>query len=178
MSLFNDGLQVAPWLLRFALLAALAASSVVGATQRRALPPADPDWLTYRNERYAFRLSYPPASHVQTRREHGLQHIAISSNEPQEQQTSATAYHVDVLIYDRRLGHKLNAPCRELLREPHAVKVGKIQALRGMVQDTDTAESSAVCVESKKLAVLIRASDDGGQAALANRILDTLRFGE
>jgi hypothetical protein len=165
-------------LFRFALFTAVAASSAAFATQRRALPPADPDWLTYRNERYAFRLSYPPASHVQTRREHGLQHIAISSNEPPEQQSATTGYHVDVLIYDRRLGHKLNAPCRELLREPHAVKVGKIQALRGTVQENDTADSSAVCVESKKLVVLIRATDDGGQATLANRILDTLRFGE
>jgi hypothetical protein len=144
------------------------------ATQRRDLPPgADPDWLAYRNERYAFRLWYPPAGRVETHREHGLQRITIASA-----QAEPDGYHVDVLIYDRRLGHKLTAPCRDLLQEPHAVKVGRIRGLRGTVQEGDAQTASVVCVESRKVVVLVRASGDDNQPALGKRILDTLRFGE
>ena len=161
--------------------AAVAAPGVTIAKQRRAQPSnTDPDWLTYRNERYAFRLSYPPAGRVETRREHGFQHIVIGVAEAKEPQPTGDGYHVDVLIYDHRLGHNLKLPCRDLLHDLRAVKLGKIQGWRGSIQDdeSDTPAEPAVCVESRKVVVLIKASDADAQASLANRILDTLRFGE
>src|SRR5690349_12630566 len=68
----------------------------------------DPSWQTYRNERYAFRLSYPADSQVDTHRERGVQHVSIS-RAPAAEAGAATAYQVDVLIYDHRLGHKLKS---------------------------------------------------------------------
>ena len=74
----------------------------------------------------------------------------------------------------------VRVPCRDLLHDLRAVKLGKIQGLRGSIQDDerDTPAEPAVCVESRKVVVLIKASDADAQASLANRILDTLRFGE
>src|SRR5689334_9482843 len=156
MNLHRGAARYARLMLCLLLLAAAAWPCTAPATQRRALPPsADRDWLAYRNERYAFRLWYPPAGQVQTHREHGLQRISIAS--PQAEQAAADGYHVDVLIYDHRLGHKLKGPCRELLHEPHVVRVGKIQGLRGTVQEGDAPAASAVCVESRKVVVVIRA---------------------
>jgi hypothetical protein len=141
----------------------------------------DPDWLTYRNERYAFRLSYPADSRVDTRREHGFQHISISSNAVDEAQaTPAPTYRIDVLIYDHRLGHRLKFACRELLRDARTVKVGKVQGLRGVHQEGEDEASAAqaVCVESTKLDIVVKAVDGDPQVPLADRILDSVRFGD
>jgi len=85
-----------------------------------------------------------------------------------------------VLIYDHRVGHKLKSSCRDVLREAHTVKVGKVQGLRGIHQQSEAESSAAhaVCVESKKLEIVVRAVETDAQTLLADRILDTLRFGE
>jgi hypothetical protein len=139
---------------------------------------ADPDWQTYRNERYAFHLSYPADSRVDTHRERGVQHISISRGTPEETQTGS--YHVDVLIYDHRMGHKLKGTCKELLRDARTVRIGKVQGLRGIHQEGDDENSAthAVCVESKRLDILVKAIEADPQADLADRILNSVRFGD
>jgi hypothetical protein len=160
--------------------AAIAAPTLTIAKQRQG-HGADPGWATYRNERYAFRLSYPAESRVDTRRGHGFQHVSISRDggEPADA-AQAAEFHIDVLIYDHRLGHKLKTGCRDLLQDAHAVKVGKIQGLRGIYPagDDQAEPRPAVCVESRKLDIVVKASDPDQQAPIADRILDSLRFGE
>jgi hypothetical protein len=159
--------------------AALAAPALsIGNPRSDRSSAADPDWQTYRNERYAFHLSYPSDSRVDTHRERGVQHISISRTAPDEAQTGS--YHVDVLIYDHRLGHKLKSTCKELLRDARTVKIGKVQGLRGIHQEGDDEHtaSHAVCVESKRLHILVKASESDPQAELADRILNSVRFGD
>ena len=138
------------------------------------------DWRTYRNERYAFRLSYPGDSRVDTHRQRGYQHISIGNTVDAAIASEPGRLHVDVLIYDHRLGHRLKSACRELLRDARSVKVGKVSGLRGIYQEQGTEEGTAtqaVCVESNKLEILVKAVQGEPQTELANRVLDSVRFG-
>jgi hypothetical protein len=138
------------------------------------------DWRTYRNERYAFRLSHPADSRVDAHREPGHQHISIGNTPDAATASESGQLHVDVLIYDHRLGHRLKGGCRELLRDARSVKVGKVRGLRGLYQQQGTEDSSAMqalCVESTKLEILVKAVEGEPQTELANRVLDSVRFG-
>src|SRR5690242_4803321 len=88
---------------------------------------AQNDWLTYRNERYAFRLSYPADSRVKEHRLRGYHQISISNSDDGSELQSGEL-RIDVLIYDLRLGHRPKGSCHELLRETRSVKVGKVRA--------------------------------------------------
>jgi len=166
------------WLLCVLLGAALAAPTLSIGNPRSRTGGIDPDWQTYRNERYAFHLSYPADSRVDTHRERGVQHISIRRGTPDE--TQPGSYHVDVLIYDHRLGHKLKSTCKELLRDARTVKIGKVQGLRGIQQEGDDERNAthAVCVESKRLHILVKAIEADPQSDLADRILNSVRFGD
>jgi len=139
-------------------------------------------WKIYRNERYAFCVSYPADSRVQTRRDSHYQYSRIQNYDPATQPPGELApgeYYVEVFIFDHRLGHRMDGRCAELLHEAHAVKVGKVAGWRGT---TDHAEDGggtpqAVCVESTKVDVLVKATESDPLGPLANRILDTVRFG-
>lgn len=142
-----------------------------------ALGVAQDDWLTYRNERYAFRLSYPADSRVAEHRLRAYHQISIS-NTDDATELQAGKLRVDVLIYDHRLGHHPKGTCHELLRDTRSVKVGKVRALRGIYQP-DGAEqiAQAVCLDSTKLQILVKAIEGDQATELAVRVLDSVRFG-
>jgi hypothetical protein len=156
----------------------------VAAQQEAAYTPAVVKWKTYRDERYAFRLSYPADSQVQTGRDHGYQYMRVHNYEPEPGGQNAMQpgeYHLEVLIFDHRLGHKMRSPCRELVRDAHQVRAGRVNALRGLAEQADDtgtgATSFALCLQAGKVDVLVMATEQDPLGPLANRILDGVRFG-
>jgi hypothetical protein len=138
---------------------------------------AQNDWHTYRNERYAFRLSYPADSRVEEHRLRGYHQISID-NADDTLELQSGKLRVDVLIYDLRLGHRPKGTCHELLRDTHSVKVGKVRALRGIYQPEGAEHiAQAICLESAKLQILVKALEGDQSTELAGRVLDSMRFG-
>jgi len=139
-------------------------------------------WQTYKNERYAFKLSYPPDSQMHTRRDRSFQYVRIQNYPDGEERAAGLQpgeYFLEVFIFDHRAGHRIWSPCREWLREPRAVKAGKVNALRGVPQSTDDAGGNAfaLCLQGVKVDVVVKATEADPQGALASRILDSVRFG-
>ena len=158
------------------------ASMRAAAQQESAPTPAAGKWKTYRDDRYAFRLSYPPDSQVQTGRDRGYQYMRVHNYEQEPGSQGAMQpgeYHLEVLIFDHRLGHRMRSPCRELVRDGHQVRAGKVNALRGLAEQADEggATSFALCLQAGKVGVLVMATEQDPLGALANRILDGVRFG-
>ncbi|HTS53498.1 MAG TPA: hypothetical protein VMH26_09520 [Burkholderiales bacterium] len=154
----------------------------VAAEQESVPTPAAGKWKTYRDDRYAFRLSYPPDSQVQTGRDHGYQYLRVHNYEPEpggQGTMQPGEYHLEVLIFDHRLGHRMKSPCRELVRDAHQVRAGKVNALRGLAEQPDdaSATSFALCLQAGKVDVLVMATEQDPLGPLANRILDGIRFG-
>jgi hypothetical protein len=153
------------------------------AAQQESVPtPAVVKWKTYRNDRYAFRLSYPPDSQVQTGRDRGYQYMRVHNYEQEPGSQAAMQpgeYHLEVLIFDHRLGHKMKSPCRELVRDAHQVRAGKVNALRGLAEQADDAgaTSFALCLQAGKVDVLVMATEQDPLGPVANRILDGVHFG-
>ena len=150
--------------------------------QEQAATPAVVKWKIYRDERYAFRLSYPADSQVQTGRDRGYQYMRVHNYEPESGGQSVMQpgeYHLEVLIFDHRLGHRMRSSCRELVREAHQVRAGKVNALRGLAEQGDDAAgtSFALCLQAGKVDVLVMATEQDPLGRLANRLLDGVRFG-
>ncbi len=150
--------------------------------QEQAAAPAAVKWKIYRNERYAFRLSYPADSQVQTGRDRGYQYLRMHNYEPEPGSQGTLQpgeYHLEVLIFDHRLGHKMRSSCRELVRDAHQVRAGKVNALRGLAEQTDDAAgtSFALCLQAGKVDVLVMVTEQDPLGPLANRLLDGVRFG-
>jgi hypothetical protein len=168
-----------------ACLALLALAPIPAAAQQEAAAapiPSTGKWKVYRDERYAFRLSYPPDSQVQTGRDHGYQYMRVHNYDPEPGGQSALQpgeYHLEVLIFDHRLGHRMKSPCRDLVRDAHQVRAGKVNALRGLAEQTDDAgaTSFALCLQAGKVDVLVMATEQDPLGPVANRILDGIRFG-
>jgi hypothetical protein len=139
-------------------------------------------WKIYRDERYAFRLSYPADSQVRTGRDRGYQYLRMHNYEPESGGQSTMQpgeYHLEVLIFDHRLGHRMRNSCRELVREAHQVRAGKVNAVRGLAEQSDDAggTSFALCLQAGKVDVLVMATEQDPLGPLANRLLDGVRFG-
>jgi len=139
-------------------------------------------WKTYRNDRYMFRVSYPADGRVQTSRHRNYELVRILNHDDAGERQEGLAqgeYFVEVFIYDHRLGHRMDGKCHDVLREASPVKLGRIEAWRGTtVQADDTGSTpQAVCVESTKVDVVVTASEADPLGPLANRILDSIRFG-
>jgi hypothetical protein len=150
------------------------------AQQEPAVKPQMVKWQTYRNERYAFHLSYPPDSQIRTRRDRQYQYVRIQNYEPDQQGNLQTGeYFLEVFIFDHRVGHKLSSPCRELVSEARSVKAGKVNALRGLADHAGDAGGTpfALCLQGVKVDVLVTATEEDQLGHLANRILDSVRFG-
>jgi hypothetical protein len=152
------------------------------AQQEPVAAPGPVKWKTYRDERYAFRLSYPADSQVQTGRDHGYQYMRLHNYEAEPGNQNGLQpgeYHLEVLIFDHRLGHRMKSPCRELVRDAHQVRAGKVNALRGLAEQADEAgaTSFALCLQAGKVDVLVMATEQDPLGPLANRILDGIRFG-
>jgi len=153
------------------------------AQQDFAAPATAGKWKVYHNERYAFRLSYPPDSQVHTGTDHGYQYTRLLNYEPEPGGSSTLQrgeYHVEVLIFDHRLGHRMKSPCRELVHDGHQVRAGKVNALRGLAEpagDDGGATSFALCLQAGKVDVLVHATEQDPLGPLANRILDGVQFG-
>jgi len=173
-----------------ALVASLGAWPVSAAAQQdppavvqneQAATPAPVKWKVYRDERYAFRLSYPADSQVQKGRDRGYQYMRVHNYESDPGQTAMQPgeYHLEVLIFDHRLGHRMHGSCRELVREAHQVRAGKVNALRGLAEQGDDAAgtSFALCLQAGKVDVLVMATELEPLGPLANRLLDSVRFG-
>jgi hypothetical protein len=178
---FHPSVRWFPGLLAALLLGTAAAAPSLTIAKQRQVRETDAGWQIYRNERYAFRLTYPPDSRVDIRRGHGLQQISIARSVTEQADAERSpVFLVEVLIYDHRLGHKLKMACRDFLYEAHPVRVGKVQGFRGTYPEADNQPEAgpAVCVQSKRLDIVVKAVDDDPQVPLAERILDSLRFGE
>ena len=125
-----------------------------------------------------FRLSYPPDGQIQTRRDPQFQYVRIQNHETDPQGALQPGeYYLQVFIFDHRVGHKMKASCRELVADAHPVKAGKVNALRGSVDQADLGSTPyALCLQGVKVDVLVTANEED-QLGLANRILDSVRFG-
>lgn len=139
-------------------------------------------WQTYHNERYAFKLSYPPDSQVQASRDHNYQYVRITNHQPGPYgfgELLVGEYLIEVFIFDHRAGHKLPGPCKELIRNARPVKAGKVNALRGQVDTAGETSGtpSALCLQGMRVDVLIKAMEEEQGGARVNRILDSVRFG-
>jgi hypothetical protein len=176
---------------RFALPACLLAGFVclfipappATAQQQPAANASSGKWQTYRNERYAFRLSYPPDSQLHTHRSREYQYVRIRNYESpagDQDVRQPGEYSLEIFVFDHRLGHKLASPCRELLRDTRAVKAGRVNAVRGLAQSADETSGIpfALCLQGMKVDVLVKATEEDQLGALANRILDSVRFGD
>jgi hypothetical protein len=73
----------------------------------------------------------------------------------------------------------MKSPCRELVRDAHQVRAGRVNALRGLAEQADEAggTSFALCLQAGKVDVLVMATEQDPLGPLANRILDGIRFG-
>jgi hypothetical protein len=168
-----------------ACLALHALAPLPAAAQQEGAAAPTPDtakWKVYRDERYAFRLSYPPDSQVQTGRDRGYQYMRVHNYDPEPGVQSAMQpgeYHLEVLIFDHRLGHRMKSPCRELVRDAHQVRAGRVNALRGLAGQADDpgATSFALCLQAGKVDVLVMATEQDPLGPVANRLLDGIRFG-
>jgi len=140
-------------------------------------------WKIYRDDRYAFRLSYPPDSQVQTGRDRGYQYLRVHNYEPEpgsgQSALQPGEYHLEMLIFDHRLGHRMPSPCRDLVREPRQVRAGRVNALRGLAERGEEAgaTSFALCLQAGKVDVLVMATEQDPLGPIANRLLDGVRFG-
>jgi hypothetical protein len=165
-----------------ALVPAAAQQEAAVALQEPPAAPAAIKWKLYRDERYAFRLSYPADSQVQKGRDRGYQYMRVHNYEPEPGNPGSLQpgeYHLEVLIFDHRLGHRMKSPCRELVRDAHQVRAGRVNALRGLAEQADEAggTSFALCLQAGKVDVLVMATEQDPLGPLANRILDGIRFG-
>ena len=153
-------------------------SGEIHAQQESSAKATTGKWQTYRNDRYMFRLSYPPDGQIQTRRDRQFQYVRIQNHETDPQGAlQAGEYYLQVFIFDHRVGHKMKASCRELVADAHPVKAGKVNALRGSVDQADLGSTPyALCLQGVKVDVLVTANEED-QLGLANRILDSVRFG-
>ena len=162
---------------------AVAASVPVHAKQPQTTinPVAPGKWQTYANERYAFTLSYPPDGRVETLRDGRHQHLRILNYARTSENLlplNPGEYDVEVFIYDHRLGHTLQIGCGKLLWEPRSVKLGKVKGVRGTIEQAEDGSTPfAVCVESGRLEILVTVSGPDPLGSLANRILNSVRFG-
>jgi len=152
------------------------------AQQETAAVPAGGKWKVYRDDRYAFRLSYPPDSQVQTGRDRGYQYLRVHNYEPEpggQSSMQSGEYHLEMLIFDHRLGHRMPSPCRDLVREARQVRAGKVNALRGLAERSEDAgaTSFALCLQAGKVDVLVMATEQDPLGPIANRLLDGVRFG-
>jgi hypothetical protein len=164
------------------LLGLTLAPLVAVAQQEQATEITSSKWQTYRNERYAFDLSYPADSHVRTSRDHHFQYVRITNQQIGSDGSAgllAGEYLIEVFIFDHRQGHKLSGPCRELVRNAHPVKAGKVNALRGQGDPADDAVGipSALCLQGVKVDVLIKGIEEEQGGTRVSRILDSVRFG-
>lgn len=165
------------------LLACIAALAVLsGEIQAQEEPSAKAPagkWQTYRNDRYMFRLSYPPDGQIQTRRDRQFQYVRIRNYETDPQGALQPGeYYLQVFIFDHRVGHKMKSSCRELVSGAQPVKAGKVNALRGSVDEADIGVTPyALCLQGVKVDVLVTANEEDQLGGLANRILDSVRFG-
>jgi hypothetical protein len=168
-----------------ACLALIAFAPIPVAAQQEvaaAPTPTTGKWKVYRDERYAFRLSYPPDSQMKTGRDRGYQYMRVHNYEAEpggQTGMQPGEYHLEVLIFDHRLGHRMKSPCRELVRDAHQVRAGKVNALRGLAEQPDDAgaTSFALCLQAGKVDVLVMATEQDPLGPVANRILDGIRFG-
>ena len=176
-------LQVCALAVLVTCLGGLGLTSMRAAAQQEtaaALPVSK--WKIYRDDRYAFRLSYPPDSQVQTGRDRGYQYLRVHNYESDAGSQIAMQpgeYHLEMLIFDHRLGHRMPSPCRDLVREPRQVRAGKVNALRGLAEHAEDAgaTSFALCLQAGKVDVLVMATEQDPLGPIANRLLDGVRFG-
>ena len=164
-------------------LGGLVLTSMRAAAQQETVdaPPVG-KWKIYRDDRYAFRLSYPPDSQVQTGRDRGYQYLRMHNYEPEpggQGSMQPGEYHLEMLIFDHRLGHRMPSPCRDLVREARQVRAGKVNALRGLAErgEDPGATSFALCLQAGKVDVLVMATEQDPLGPIANRLLDGVRFG-
>ena len=167
------------WLRTAVALYAVLLCSGVGAASDRSRADG---WKTYRNDRYAFRVSYPADGRVQTHRHGRFQAVHILNYDDAAERQGALSpgeYSIEVFIYAHRLGHRMDGKCHDVLREAGKVKVGRIAGWRGAAVQADDSGGApqAVCVESTKVDVLVTASESDPIGPVVNRILDTVRFG-
>lgn len=112
-----------------ALFVVLVCAAPAAASHRAGSRPDG--WKIYRNERYAFCVSYPADSRVQTHRDRHYQYSRIQNYDAAVQPQGELApgeYYVEVFIFDHRLGHRMEGRCAELLREAHTVKWARSRA--------------------------------------------------
>jgi hypothetical protein len=168
-----------------ACLALLALAPIPAAAQQEAAAAptlSTGKWKVYRDERYAFRLSYPPDSQMKTGRDRGYQYMRVRNYDAEaggQNGMQPGEYHLEVLIFDHRVGHRMKSPCRELVRDAHQVRAGRVNALRGLAEQVDDAgaTSFALCLQAGKVDVLVMATEQDPLGPVANRILDGIRFG-
>src|SRR5262245_17115548 len=165
-------------------LGGLGFTSLRAAAQQEsaAAPAAVGKWKIYRDDRYAFRLSYQPDSPVQPGRDRGYQYLRVPNYEPEPGSQGSMQpgeYHLEMLIFDHRLGHRMPSPCRDLVHEPRQVRAGKVNALRGLAERAEDAggTSFALCLQAGKVDVLVMATEQDPLGPIANRLLDGVRFG-
>jgi len=177
-------LQACALAILVACLGGLGLTSLRAVAQQEAAAttPAVGKWKIYRDDRYAFRLSYPPDSQVQTGRDRGYQYLRVHNYEPEPGSQASMQpgeYHLEMLIFDHRLGHRMPSPCRDLVREPRQVRAGKVNALRGLAEHAEDAgaTSFALCLQAGKVDVLVMATEQDPVGPIANRLLDGVRFG-
>jgi len=160
---------------------AAAQQDAAAVQQEQTAAPPTVRWKIYRDERYAFRLSYPADSQMERGRDRGYQYMRVHhyGPDPSQSPTQPGEYHLEVLIFDHRLGHRMRNSCRELVRDAHQVRAGKVNALRGLAEQSDeaTGTSFALCLQAGKVDVLVMATEQDPLGPLANRLLDGVRFG-
>jgi hypothetical protein len=138
-------------------------------------------WQVYRNDRYAFEFSYPPDGHLKVVRDGRRQHLRIQNyvaSPDHEYATEDGEYDVDLFIFDLGLGQKSPERCAQSVHDGRSVKVGKVAGLRGVADETDDGRTAqALCVESRKLKVLVIGSEADPLGETIDDIIKSVRFG-
>lgn len=138
-------------------------------------------WQVYRNDRYAFEFSYPPDGHLKVVRDGRRQHLHIQNyvaSADHEYAAEDGEYDVDLFIFDLGLGQKSPERCAESVHDGRSVKVGKVAGLRGVTDETDDGRTpQALCVESRKLKVLVVGSEADPLGETIDSIIKSVRFG-
>ena len=137
-------------------------SGEIHAQQEPSAKAATGKWQTYRNDRYMFRLSYPPDGQIQTRRDHQFQYVRIQNHETDPQGALQPGeYYLQVFIFDHRVGHKMKTSCRELVSVPIRSRPAKSMRLRGSVDQADLVTTPyALCLQGVKVDVLVTANEE------------------
>lgn len=137
---------------------------------------------TYVDNHYGFSFQYPAGSTVETSRNGRELYVRIQNyamDSDSNSGLSAGEYYLELHVRDTAMGDTIDTSCADTVREAKTVQAGTKSGLRGLGPIGGDAGGTryALCVEpSDKTQIYLQATESGNGGAIANAILDSVKF--